>query len=71
MFTDVQILLTYLSIYKTRLDTVRRGDSGASGIETAIISAILAGIAITIAGIIVTRITSRGQCIANGTTTCS
>lgn len=71
MPAELQFLLVAFSLQRARFEVARRSDSGASGIETAIISAILAGIAITIAGIIVTRITSRGECIASGTETCA
>lgn len=67
---EIQMLLTAFGFYKDRLREVRRDDSGASGIETAIITAVLAGIAITLTVIIVGVITKKGDCIASAKTTC-
>lgn len=67
---DVQLLMTYFGTYYARLQEVRRSDRGASGIETAIITAVLAGIAITLTIVIVNRIKGQATCIETGAETC-
>lgn len=67
---DVQRLLAFLAHYPTRFKELRRGDRGASGIETAIITAVLAGIAITLTIVIVGRINGQASCISSGAQTC-
>ena len=68
--TDILMLVTYFDVYRTRLREVRRGDTGASGIETAIITAVLAGIAITLTVVIVNRIRGQAACIEGGVEDC-
>lgn len=46
------------------------GQRGASGIETAIITAVLAGIAITLTVVIVQRVKGQADCIKTGAETC-
>ncbi len=67
---DVQLLLSFFATYHDRLRELRRDERGASGIETAIITAVLAGIAITLTIVIVNRIRGQATCISGGTTTC-
>ncbi len=67
---DIALLLTYFAIYRDRLRDARRDDSGASGIETAIITAVLAGIAIFLTAAIVSRIRGQATCISGGAETC-
>lgn len=67
---DILMLMTYFDVYRSRLREARRDDSGASGIETAIITAVLAGIAITLTVVIVNRIRGQAACIEGGAETC-
>lgn len=68
---DIALLLTFFGTYADRLRANRRGDRGASGIETAIITAVLAGIAITLTIVIVNRIRGQADCITAGTVDCA
>lgn len=68
--SDVQRLLAYLGSCPARFRDLLRGDKGASGIETAIITAVLAGIAITLTIVIVNRINGQATCISGGQQTC-
>lgn len=56
---------------RARVRALRGDESGASGIETAIITAVLAGIAITLTIVIVQRIQGQSTCIASGAQTCA
>lgn len=67
---DLALLLTCFAFYRDRLRAARRDDSGASGIETAIITAVLAGIAIFLTAAIVARIRGQATCITGGTEVC-
>lgn len=67
---DILMLVTYFDVYRVKLREARRDDSGASGIETAIITAVLAGIAITLTVVIVNRIRGQAACIEGGAETC-
>ena len=67
---DVLMLITYFDVYRVRLRELRKDDSGASGIETAIITAVLAGIAITLTVVIVNRIRGQAACIEGGAEVC-
>jgi len=56
---------------RSRLRGALGDDTGASGIETAIITAVLAGIAITLTIVIVGRIQGQADCIEQGVEACA
>ena len=59
---DLRQLTTLWRYYVLRLDSARR-EEGAVSTETAIITAILAGLALAIGAIIVTKVTAKAESI--------
>ena len=60
--SEVRYLHTVWNYYLARLHDAR-DESGAISTETAIITAILAGLAITVGAIIVTKVTTKAESI--------